>query len=463
VQHARQQALYMADPDQPSATSGTDPSAQRQDSRDTIATKRDGGELSDREIEQFITGLVQGHIPDYQIAAWLMAVYLQGMTDRETFCLTLAMAHSGQVLDLHRAVPFAVDKHSTGGVGDKTSLVIVPLVCASGVPVAKLTGRGLGFTGGTVDKLESIPGFSANLGEEAFLDQLARIGVAVSGPTTDLAPADRMLYELRNATATIGSLPLIASSIMSKKIAAGADAIVLDVKVGSGTFAQTDAEARALAHTMVKLGKEADRAVTALLSDMSQPLGAAVGNALEVREAIATLRGGGPPDLRQHCIIIAGEMLLLGGKAADRTEARLLAQRRLDAGDALVKFRELIEEQGGDPSVIDNPTLMAQARWAQEVDSPQSGYITSLNAGRVGAAAVELGAGRRVKGADIDPAVGFEFPHKTGDFVSRGEPLFLIHANDEHRLERARRQVLSAFRWSDVPVSPPSGLQEIIE
>jgi pyrimidine-nucleoside phosphorylase len=453
----------MTDPDRFAATPGSNPSAQPPDLRAVIATKRDGGELSDREIERFIAGVVQGYIPDYQIAAWLMAVYLRGMTDRETLSLTLAMAHSGHVLDLHRAVPFAVDKHSTGGVGDKTSLVIVPLVCAGGVPVAKLTGRGLGFTGGTVDKLESIPGFRTNLGEQAFLDQLARIGVAISGPTTDLAPADRMLYELRNATATIGSLPLIASSIMSKKIAAGADAIVLDVKVGSGTFAQTDEEARALAHTMVNLGKEADRTVIALLSDMRQPLGAAVGNVLEVREAIATLRGGGPPDFRQHCIIVAGEMLLLGGKAGDRSDARLLAQRRLDAGEALVKFRELVEAQGGDPSVIDDATLMAKARWRQEVGSPRSGYITSLDARRVGVAAVELGAGRQVKGADIDPAVGFEFPHKTGDHVGQGEPLFVVHANDLHRLERASREVLSAFHWSDLPVSSPSHLHEIIE
>jgi len=433
------------------------------DVRDIIAIKRDGGALSRQEIRTFITGVATGEIPDYQTAAWLMAAYVQGMTHREIFDLTLAMAHSGHVLDLHSAVPFAVDKHSTGGVGDKTSLVVVPLVAAAGVPVAKLTGRGLGFTGGTVDKLESIPGFRTNLERQEFLDQVARIGAAISGQTSDLAPADGVLYALRNATATVDSPSLIASSIMSKKLAAGADAIVLDIKVGSGTFAQTKGQARELAHMMVDIGTEAGRKVTALLSPMEQPLGAAVGNALEVREAIETLRGGGPQDFRQHCLNVAGEMLLLGGKAEGRPEARRLAEDVLSFGAALDKFRELIQAQGGDCRVVESPGLMAQAKWIEEVPSPQSGYVANLNARQVGLAAVMLGAGRQTKEAKIDPAVGFVFSHKVGDHVARGEPLFTIHASEQSRLERARKAVLSAYRWSDAPVSFPPHSYGIVE
>jgi len=433
------------------------------DIRQLIATKRDGGTLSRREIEAFIAGVAEGSIPDYQVAAWLMAVYLQGMTHQEIVDLTLAMAHSGRVLDLHSAVPFAVDKHSTGGVGDKTSLVVVPLVAAGGVPVAKLTGRGLSFTGGTVDKLESIPGFRANLSERELLDQVARIGAAISGQTSDLAPADGVLYELRNATATTGSLPLIASSIMSKKIAAGADAIVLDVKVGSGTFAQTEERARELARIMVDIGTNASRKVTALLSDMAQPLGAAVGNALEVREAIDTLQGGGPDEFQRHCLTVAGEMLLLGGKARSREEARGLAGKMLGSGEGLSKFGELIEAQGGNRKVTEEPGIMAQARWVEEIAAPHSGYIAGIDARQVGLAAAELGAGRRVKGGHIDPTVGFVFTHKVGDYVAHGEPLFAVHSNDRQRLERAKEEVLYAYRWSQVPVTPPSQLRGIIE
>ena len=433
------------------------------DIRYIIARKRDGAILNHREIETFITGVAEGSIPDYQVAAWLMAVYLRGMTRQETVDLTLAMAHSGHVLDLHSALPFAVDKHSTGGVGDKTSLVVVPLVAAAGVPVAKLTGRGLGFTGGTIDKLESIPGFRANLSEREFLDQVARIGAAISGQTSDLAPADGVLYELRNATATTGSLPLIASSIMSKKIAAGADAIVLDVKVGSGTFAQTKERARELARIMVDIGTEAGRKVTALLSDMGQPLGAAVGNALEVREAIDTLRGSGPHDFRQHCLAVAGEMLLLGGKAKGREEARSLAEGTLDSGEALAKFGELIEAQGGNRKVIEEPSIMAQAKWVEQIPAPRAGYIAALDAREVGLAAVELGAGRQVKGAQIDPTVGFVFAHKVGDYVAQGEPLFTVHANDRQRLEKAKEEVFHAYCWSEARVSPPPHIYEIVK
>jgi len=433
------------------------------DTRHIIATKRDGGTLSYREIEGFIAGVSQGSIPDYQVAAWLMAVYLQGMSRQEVVDLTLAMAHSGRVLDLHSAVSFAVDKHSTGGVGDKTSLVVVPLVAAGEVSVAKLTGRGLSFTGGTIDKLESIPGFGVSLSDQEFLAQLAQIGVAISGQTPDLAPADGVLYELRNATATTGSLPLIASSIMSKKIAAGADAIVLDVKVGSGTFAQTQEQARELARMMVDIGSEAGRKITALLSNMGQPLGAAVGNALEVREAIETLRGGGPHDFRQHCLIVAGEMLLLGGRAETREEARTLAQAILDSGEALAMFGELIAAQGGDRNVTEDPSIMAQARWVEQVSAPQRGYVSALDAHRVGLAAMELGAGRRVKSAQIDPAVGFIFSCKVGDYVARGDPLFAVHASDRKRLQKAKKEVLRAYCWSEAAISPPPHLYGIIE
>ena len=433
------------------------------DTLDIIAAKRDGGVLSRREIETFISRVSTGSLPDYQIAAWLMVVYLRGMTRQEIVDLTLAMAHSGRMLDLRSAVPFAVDKHSTGGVGDKTSLVVVPLVAAAGIPVAKLTGRGLGFTGGTIDKLESIPGFRANLTEREFLDQLARIGAAISGQTSDLAPADGVLYELRNATATIGSLPLIASSIMSKKIAAGADAIVLDVKVGSGSFAQTEEQARELAHIMVEIGTEAGRRVTALLSDMGQPLGAAVGNVLEVQEAIETLQGGGPEDFRRHCHCVAGEMLFLGGKVSQRDKAQGLAGRMIDSGAALAKFRELIETQDGNLQVLDQPEIMAQAEWIEHIPAPQSGYIEVLDARQVGLAAVGLGAGRQIKGAKIDPAVGFIFPHKVGSWVAQGEPLFTIHANDRARLEEAKGSVLHAYRWSETTVSPPPHNYGIVE
>jgi pyrimidine-nucleoside phosphorylase len=433
------------------------------DIRHILAIKRDGGALGRREIETFIAAVAQGAVPEYQVAAWLMAVYLRGMTRQETVDLTLAMAHSGRVLDLHNAVPFAVDKHSTGGVGDKTTLVVVPLVAAAGVPVAKLTGRGLSFTGGTIDKLESIPGFRANLSEGEFLDQLARIGAAISGQTADLAPADGVLYELRNATATTGSLPLIASSIISKKIAAGADAIVLDVKVGSGTFAQTKEQARKLARTMVDIGTEAGREVTALLSDMGQPLGSAVGNALEVREAVETLRSQGNSRFRQHCLTVAGEMLLLGDRAESREEARALAARTLDSGAALAKFIELIEAQGGDPKVTEEPSIMAQAEYVEEVLAPRSAHIAGLDARQVGLAAVELGAGRQVKGAHIDPAVGFVFKHSVGDYVARGEPLFEVHCNDRRLLPKASKATLSAYDWSDAPVTPPQASYGIVE
>ncbi|HHS98253.1 MAG TPA: thymidine phosphorylase, partial [Chloroflexi bacterium] len=357
---------------------------------DIIIKKRDGNELTTEEIRFFVQGYTEGTIPDYQAAAWLMAVFLRGMTDRETEDLTMAMAYSGDILDLKDVAPFVVDKHSTGGVGDKVSLVVVPTVAACGLPVGKMTGRGLGFSGGTVDKLESIPGFRTDLSHEEFKAQLARIGIVLTGQSLDLAPADRKLYALRDVTGTVPSLPLIVSSIMSKKIAAGADAIVLDVKVGSGAFMKTLEDAEALARSMVRIGQRVGRKVVALLSDMNQPLGWAVGNALEVREAIETLHGGGPEDFREHCLVVAAEMLALGGKAADPEEGKRLAAEAIDSGAAWEKFRAMVEAQGGDLTVVDEPDRLPSARVVEPIPAPVSGYLQRVNAAEVGLAVVDL-------------------------------------------------------------------------
>ena len=419
---------------------------------DVIAQKRDGGELSREQIEFFVQGTTQGDIPDYQAAAWLMAVYLQGMTDQETFDLTLAMAHSGDMLDLKDVAPLAVDKHSTGGVGDKVSLVVAPLVAACGMPVAKMTGRGLGFSGGTVDKLESIPGYRTELSEAEFRAQLGEIGIVLTGQSAELAPADRKLYALRDVTATIGCIPLIVSSIMSKKLAAGADAIVLDVKTGTGAFMQTQEDAEALAEAMVRLGTRAGRRVVALISDMNQPLGWAVGNALEVREAINTLHEGGPADFREHCMVVAAEMLMLGGKAADASAALTLAMETLASGAAWRKFGELVKAQSGDVRCVDDPERLPQARLIEPVPAPRSGYLASLNAAEIGRAVIELGGGREKKGDPIDHSVGVIVHYKVGELVQKDTPLFTIHANDEAQLAAARERALAAHTFSNNPV-----------
>jgi pyrimidine-nucleoside phosphorylase len=419
---------------------------------DVIAKKRDGGELSRAEIEFFVNGYVQGEIADYQAAAWLMAVYIRGMTDQETHDLTLAMAHSGDTLDLEGIVPFSVDKHSSGGVGDKVSLVVAPLVAACGVPVAKMTGRGLGFTGGTLDKLESIPGYRVDLTEDEFRAQLEAIDIVLTGQSADLAPADRKLYPLRDVTATINAVPLIVSSIMSKKIAAGAHAVVLDVKVGSGAFMKTLEDAEALAEAMVRLGQEAGRRVVALISDMNQPLGWAVGNALEVQEAISTLHEGGPADLREHCLVVAAEMLTLSGKAPDTSTALTLALETLSSGAAWHKFRELIEAQGGDARVVDDPEQLPQSRLIEPVPAPRSGYLAKVDAIEVGLSVVELGGGREKKGDPVDHSVGVVVHYKVGDLVQKDTPLFTIHANDEEKLAAARERVLAAHTFSDLPI-----------
>ena len=421
---------------------------------DIIIRKRDRGELTREEIRFFVDGIAAGSIPDYQAAAWAMAVLLNGMTPRETTDLTLAMAQSGEVLDLSGVVKIAVDKHSTGGVGDKTSLVVLPAVAACGLPVGKMSGRGLGFSGGTLDKMESIPGYRVDLSTEEFERQLKEIGLVLCGQSKDLAPADGKLYALRDVTGTVQSIPLIASSVMSKKIAGGAQAIVLDVKVGNGAFMSNLKDARMLADLMVKIGELAGRKVVALLSDMNQPLGCAVGNALEVREAIDTLRGGGPDDFREHCLRVAVRMLALGEVAADEQAGRALAEQSLADGSALAKFRQLVGAQGGDVSYVDDPARLPRAALVRAVDAPRSWSLSQVQARSVGEASVALGAGRAQKGDPVDHAVGFVIHHKVGDRVEKGEPLFTVHASDQKRLDAAIATVLAAHVIVDHPVPP---------
>ena len=421
---------------------------------DIIIKKRDKYELSQEEIEFFIQGYTRGEIPDYQASALAMAILLNGMTSRETKELTLAMAHSGEVLDLSKVVPIAVDKHSTGGVGDKTSLVVTPTVSACGLPVGKMSGRGLGFSGGTLDKLESIPGFRINLTTDEFIQQLKTIGIVLTGQSADLAPAAGKLYGLRDVTGTVQSIPLIASSIMSKKIAAGAQAILLDVKVGLGAFMTNLEDARQLAELMVDIGKLVGRKTVAILSDMNQPLGHAVGNSLELQEALDTLRGDGPDDFREHCLVIAGHMLALGGLAKDGAKGKKMAEDALVVGKSLARFRDLVQAQGGDVSYVDEPGKFAKAKLIREVETPRSGYLKEINACEVGKTAVLLGGGRGQKGDPIDYTVGIVIQHKVGDWLKTSDLLFTIHANDEKRLKLAKQIILEAHKWSDDPVKP---------
>lgn len=430
---------------------------------DIIIKKRDHGELSREEIEFFVKGFTSGEIPDYQTSAWAMAVLLNGMNDRETTDLTLAMAHSGDVLDLTEIVPNAVDKHSTGGVGDKVTLVVAPLASSCGLPVGKMSGRGLGFSGGTLDKMESIPGYRVNLTRQEFMDHLRTVGIVLSGQSADLAPADGKLYALRDVTGTVPSLPLIAASVMSKKIAGGTHAFVLDVKTGVGAFMQTLDDAKKLAHVMVNIGRLSSRKVVCLISDMNQPLGSAVGNVVELREAIDTLHGGGPNDFREHCVEIAARMLLLGKIAVTLEDARRLVTTALDNGQAWQRFRELVIAQDGDVRYIDEPDRLAKADFSETVPAPRSGYISFVNAREVGEASVDLGAGRAKKGDPIDHAVGIHIYRKVGDEVKAGEPLFTVHANSAGKLALARERLLQAHQWSDTPVKPLPLFYEVIE
>ena len=419
---------------------------------DIIIKKRDRESLSRAEIDFFVKGYASGEIPDYQASALAMAILLNGMTDQETTDLTLAMAASGETLDLSSVVPIAVDKHSTGGVGDKTTLVIAPMVAACGLPVGKMSGRGLGFSGGTLDKMESIPGYRTDLSTEEFLQQLKTIGIVLTGQSADLAPADGKLYALRDVTGTVQSIPLIASSVMSKKIASGAQAIVLDVKVGLGAFMTELEQAQKLARLMVTIAHLAHRKAVAIISDMNQPLGCAVGNALELKEAIDTLKGNGPEDFWHHCLEIAAHLLVIGSKAKDLASARTLAQESIQSCHAWEKFRLLVQAQGGDVSYLDEPDRLPRASLIETVNSPQAGYLSQIHARLIGEAAVQLGAGRARKGDPIDYAVGIEVLHKVGDYVDRGMPLFRVHANQKEAGQAAHEMALQAHAWSKAPV-----------
>ncbi len=422
---------------------------------DIIAKKRDGHELTKDEIHWFIDSYTRGDLPDYQASALLMAIFLKGMSRDETVNLTLAMAYSGDVLDLSDLIPYAVDKHSSGGVGDKTSLVVLPLVASCGVPVAKMSGRGLGFSGGTLDKLESIKGYNVNLTNDDFRRLIRENGIVLSGQSHDLAPADGKLYALRDVTATVPCLPLIASSIMSKKIAAGANGIVLDVKVGRGAFMTNLDDARELAQIMVDIGVDAGRDMIAVLSDMNQPLGAAVGNSLELAEAIACLHGKGPADFREHCLDLAGYMLRLAGQGktwTDDAEIRTLLSDQLSNGQAFAKLRQLVIGQGGDVSMVEDPSLLPQAPIIDTFVAPRSGYIAQVPADEIAMASFDLGAGREKKGDPIDFAVGLEVHIKVGDKVEVGTPLVTIHARKESQLAPCLSRLEQAITFSDSPV-----------
>ncbi len=396
---------------------------------DLIAKKRDGQSLSKEEIEWIVTGYTNGEIPDYQMSALTMAIFYQDMTDQEITNLTLAMANSGDVVNLENIEGIKVDKHSTGGVGDTTTLVLAPLVASVGVPVAKMSGRGLGYTGGTLDKLEAIPGFQIELSEEKFVELVNESKVAVIGQSGNLAPADKKLYALRDVTATVDSIPLIASSIMSKKIAAGADAIVLDVTTGDGAFMKNIEDAKRLASTMVQIGKLANRQTMAVISDMSQPLGEAIGNSLEVVEAIETLQGKGPKDLEEMCYVLGSQMVVLAKKADTLEQAREMLEEALHSGKAFAKFKEMVANQGGDVSVIDHPEKLLTAKYEIELPAKQNGVITKLVANELGIAAMMLGAGRKTKEDTIDFAVGLKLRKKVGEAIQEGESVLTIYAN----------------------------------
>lgn len=418
---------------------------------DIIIKKRNGGELTPEEINFFVEGYTLGTIPDYQASALMMAIYFQKMTERETCELTMAMARSGDMLDLSAIRGIKVDKHSTGGVGDKTSLALAPMVAVCGIPVAKMSGRGLGHTGGTIDKLESFPGFTTALTTEQFIKNVNSIGIAIMGQTADLAPADKKLYALRDVTATVDNMSLIASSIMSKKLAAGADAIVLDVKTGSGAFMKKEADARALAEEMVKIGTNAGRKTVAVISDMDQPLGYAVGNALEVKEAINTLNGHGPADFLTLCLTLGSQMLLAGGKAEDLKSAERMLEQVIADGSALKKLAEFVEAQGGDSSVVYHPERLPQAALQKEVLAPADGYVSRIVCDEVGICSLILGGGRETKESRIDLSVGLVLCRKVGDMVKAGEVLAVIHANDEGKAAEAEKRFLAACSLTAEP------------
>ncbi len=428
---------------------------------DIIRKKRDGEELTDEEIRAFITAYTAGEVPDYQVSALLMAIFFRGMTRRETVALTDAMTHSGDTLDLSCFGTLSVDKHSTGGVGDKTTLIVAPLVAALGGKVAKMSGRGLGHTGGTVDKLESIPGYRTDLSREDFLRQVEKVGVAVIGQTGNLTPADKKLYALRDVTATVDSIPLITSSIMSKKLAAGSHNIVLDVKVGSGAFMKTPAEAETLAREMVQIGKDCGRRVAALLTNMDVPLGEAVGNALEVQEAVQVLRGESRGDLREVCVALATEMTCLLHGWGEQ-EARARVEDALDSGAAFNKMREWIAAQGGDVRCIEDTSRLPQATYHLDVLAPTDGTITTMDAQAIGHAAVLLGAGRLSKEDTVDPAAGLRLYRKTGERVAAGDILCTLYTNRQETLETAANAYVAALTFSQEAPKPQPLIHTII-
>lgn len=414
-----------------------------------IKKKRDGEELTREEIEFFIKSIASGKAADYHIAAWAMAVYFQGMTRRETTDLALAMAYSGETVDLSGVEGITVDKHSTGGVGDKTTPVVVPLVAAAGVPVAKVSGKSLGFTGGTIDKFQSIPGFQSEMSRDDFTAQVNRIKAVVIAQSENLVPADKRIYAIRDVTATVDSIPLIASSVMSKKIAAGAQAIVLDVKVGGGAFMKDLDQAVNLAQTMVSIGQEAGRQVAAVLSSMEKPLGYAVGNALEIEEAVNTLQGRGPKDLEELSLFLASHMLVLGSAASDLEAAQSKLRTILDSGRGFDKFCEMVEAQGGKVETIANLTRVRHASLQVVAKSPCSGFVKAIQAEKIGRIAMMLGAGRQKAGDRVDYSVGVVLRKKPGDFVESNEPLAMLYANDPYKLEAARGCLVDAFTWQE--------------
>lgn len=428
---------------------------------DIIEKKRDGYELTTEEIQFFIKGYTDGTIPDYQASALLMAIYFQGMNHRERKDLTMAMVHSGDQVDLSKIEGIKVDKHSTGGVGDTTTLVLGPLVASVGVPVAKMSGRGLGHTGGTIDKLESFPGFHVELTKDEFIQLVNEQKIAVVGQSGNLTPADKKLYALRDVTGTVNSIPLIASSIMSKKIAAGADCIVLDVKVASGAFMKNVADAKELAETMVEIGNSVGRKTMAVISDMDQPLGFAIGNALEVKEAIATLKGTGPQDLTELCLTLGSQMVYLAKKAESVDEARQMLISAIQSGKALEKMKSFITSQGGDVAYIDDPEKLPQAKYKIELPAKASGWIEKMMADKIGLAAMQLGAGRETKESKIDLAVGIVLNKKVGDPIEQGESILTIYSNSEN-IEEVKNLLYHSIKISHSKISPPPLIHEII-
>lgn len=430
---------------------------------DLIQKKRNGGILSDAEIHHMVAGFTNGEIPDYQMSAMMMAIYFKGLNEKETLALTLEMAHSGDMLDLSGIHGKIVDKHSTGGVGDKTSLILAPMVAALGVPVAKMSGRGLGHTGGTIDKLESIPGFSTTLTTDTFIKNVNEIKLALVGQTANLAPADKKLYALRDVTATVDQISLIASSIMSKKLASGADAIVLDVKTGSGAFMKREEDSIALAKAMVKIGNGAGRKTTAVISDMDQPLGFFIGNALEIKEVIETLKGNGPQDLTQLCLVLGAHMLFNVNAVSSVEKGMEQLKETIENGSALEKFAQFVKAQGGNEQAIYDTSLLPEASLTEDVPSPTEGYVIKMYTDEIGIASLLLGGGRETKESTIDLSVGIVLHKKMGDFVKKGEILATLHANDQTKLQAAKEQLLHAYKISSFQPMLPPLIHEVID